>query len=53
MVGGEKRMKQMSVLKNMTDGPKGKMVFSSPFELKMFSLFTVVCSRPKHSFTVC
>ena len=26
-VGGEQRMKQMSVRKKMTGGPKGKMVF--------------------------
>jgi len=32
-VGGEERMKQMSVGKMMTGGPKGKVVFSSFFEL--------------------
>jgi len=42
--GGRKEM-------HMTDGFKGKVVFSSFFEL--FSLFRVMCSRPKHSFTVC
>ena len=33
-VGGEERMKQMSVGKMMTGGPKGKVVFSSSFELQ-------------------
>ena len=37
----------------MTGGPKGKMGFSSSFELQMFSLFSMLCCRPKNFFTVC
>ena len=36
-VGGEERTRQMRVWKKMTGGPKGKVVFSSSFELKMFN----------------
>ena len=52
-VGGEQRMKQMSVRKKMPGGPKSKIFFLFSFELKIFSLFSMVCSRPKHSFMVC
>ena len=53
-VGGEERMKQISVCGNtMTGEFKSKMVFSSSFEPLMFSLFSVVYSRLMHSFTVC
>ena len=44
--GGRKEMQ-------MTGGSKGKVVFSNLLSCKIFSLFSVVCSRPKYSFTVC
>jgi len=40
IVGGREEMQ-------MTGGSKGKVVFSNLLSCKIFSLFSVVCSRPK------